>query len=94
MERETLLHELSKFINSSEAFKLMESSTLSRLVAVEGLTETLLSKYGNEVKEDPIKQQIGKYAREVMERHGYRIDRQTVRTRNNRLFSSGTRYIK
>lgn len=94
MSSNELLTKISRFMETKEALELLELSTASRLVAVEGLTTKLLNKFGDEVKENNIKQQIGKYARTIMERNGYRIEQQNVRTRNTQVFTSGTRYIK
>jgi hypothetical protein len=83
------------FLNAGDNLIRMETATYLERPAVQPLSPGLLVRFGEEVRQDRIKQMIGRMARQVMESHGYRIDRQNVRIpAEANVFSSGTRYIE
>ena len=79
------------YLNEQDNLVRMETASYLGRPAVEPLSPGLLQRFGPEVREDRIKQLIGRMARQILERRGYRIDRQNVRMKNN-MFTSGTRY--
>jgi hypothetical protein len=82
------------FLNESDNLVRMETATYLERPAVEALSPGLLTRFGDEVRRDRTKQMIGRMVRQILERHGYRIDRQNVRISGEQnVFASGTRYI-
>jgi hypothetical protein len=83
------------FLNERDNLIRMETATYLERPAVQPLSPGLLTRFGEEVRQDRIKQMIGRMARQVMESSGYRIDRQNVRIpAEANIFSSGTRYVE
>lgn len=81
------------FLNSPETVIRMETATYLSRPAVEPLSPILLDRFGEIVREDRMKQMIGHMARQVMEAHGYVVDRSNVRTSSpGNMFGSATRY--
>lgn len=85
--------EIWGFINEAENVVRMETATYLSRPAVEPLSPLLTVRFGNKVRGDRIKQMIGHMVRQVLERRGYRVDRNNVRiSREGNIFTSGTRY--
>jgi hypothetical protein len=83
------------FLNERDNLIRMETATYLERPAVQPLSPGLLARFGEEVRQDRVKQMIGRMARQVMESRGYRIDRQNVRIpAEANMFSSGTRYTE
>lgn len=80
------------FLNEPESILKMELASRLGRPAVEGLEEELLERFGDTVLADRVKQMIGHMARQVMERHGWRLDAQNVKINNGGPFSRGSRY--
>ncbi len=82
------------FLNERDNLIRMETATFLERPAVEPLSPGLLDRYGEEIRQDRVKQMIGRMARQILEARGYRIDRQNVRiSAEANIFSSGTRYV-
>ena len=95
LARSALGKALWVFLNEHDNLIRMETASDLERVAVEPLSERLLATFGDEIRQDRVKQMIGRMARQVMEERGYRIDRQNVRISSElNMFASGTRYIK
>ena len=90
----TLGQKLWEYLNSHESIIRMETATYLDRPAAEALCPDLLKTFGDEVRQDRIKQMIGNMIRQIIEPRGYQIDRQNVRVPPNRkdLFTSATRY--
>jgi hypothetical protein len=80
-------------LNRPDNIVRMETATLLDCVAVEPVGPILLREIGDEVRADRVKQAVGHMARQIMERLGYRVDRNNVRISRPGLFTSGTRYV-
>ncbi len=62
-------------------------------VQTEPLSPYLLSRFGDQIREDRIKQMTGHMIRQVLESRGYRVDWTNVRiNREGNIFTSATRY--
>ena len=71
----------------------METATYLSRPAVEPLSPYLVKRFGDQVREDRIKQMTGHMVRQVIESRAYRVDRNNVRiNRAGNIFVSGTRY--
>jgi len=82
------------FLNESDNLIRMETATSLERPAVEPLSPGLLDRFGEESRQDRVKQMIGRMVRQILEPRGYRIDRQNVRiSAAANIFSSGTRYV-
>jgi hypothetical protein len=84
---------LWEILNRSDNIVRMETATMLECVAVEPLGPVLLRELGDDVRVDRVKQTVGHMVRQVLERLGYRIDRNNVRIPRPGLFTSGTRYV-
>ena len=81
------------FLNDHDTLVRMETATDLERPAVEPLSPELLRRFGDGVRQDRVKQMIGRMVRQILEGRGYRIDRQNVRiSAPTNIFASGTRY--
>jgi hypothetical protein len=86
---------LWKFVNDHDNLIRMETATYLSRPAVEPLSPGLVARFGDEVRQDRVKQMIGRMVRQVMERRDYKMDQQSVRIpAEANMFSSGTRYAE
>ena len=86
--------EIWKFLNEPENVTRMETATYLSRPAVEPLSPFLLSRFGDRMRADRIKQMTGHMVRQVLENRGYRVDRNNVRiNRKGNIFTSATRYM-
>ncbi|WP_149472455.1 hypothetical protein [Roseomonas genomospecies 6] len=84
---------LWSLLNGHDALIRMETATYLGRPAVEPLSPELLQRFGDAVRQDRVKQMIGRMVRQILEARGYRIDRQNVRiSMPTNIFASGTRY--
>ena len=82
------------FLNEHDNLIRMETATYLERPAIEPLSPGLLLRFGDEVRQDRVKQMIGRMVRQILEPRGYRIDRQNVRIPEPaNMFASGTRYV-
>jgi len=86
--------EIWKLLNEHDNLIRMETATFLSRPAVEALSPVLLSRIGEEVRQDRMKQMVGRMVRQILERCGYQIDQQSVRIPKPNVFTSGTRYIE
>ncbi|MFZ0944702.1 MAG: hypothetical protein WB930_04180 [Syntrophobacteraceae bacterium] len=84
--------DLWNFLNSEENIIRMETATLLKRPAAEGIEEPLLETFGERVLLDRVKQMIGHMIRQIMERREYEVDMQNVRIASGAPFSRATRY--
>lgn len=81
------------FLNEHDNLIRMETATYLERPAVEPLSPGLVERFGDEARQDRVKQMIGRMVRQILEGRGYRIDRQNVRIpAPTNIFASGTRY--
>lgn len=82
------------FLNEPDNLIRMETATYLGRPAVEPLSPGLDDRFGAPAFEDRVKQTTGHMVRQIMERQGFRFDRNGVRitTAGNR-FTSGSRYV-
>ncbi len=85
-------HDLWTFLKLRDNLIRMETATILDRVAVEPLSTNLVIEFGEEVRDDRIKQMIGHMARQIMEALGYELDRTGLRITRPSLFTSGTSY--
>jgi hypothetical protein len=85
---------LWNFLNQPDNVIRMETASFLGRPAVEPLSTGLLEEFGSEIAQDRTKQMIGHMVRQIMEPLGYTIEQQGVRIVRNRVFSTGTRYVK
>jgi hypothetical protein len=83
---------LWRFLNSHESKLMMKTATKFRKPAVAAVSDELLADFGEEIRQDRIKQMIGHMVRQVMESEGYMIHSQNVPVRYGNLFNKGTSY--
>jgi hypothetical protein len=86
-------HALWEFLNQQDNVIRMETAVFLERAAIEPLGPALVKTFGEEVSDGRFKQMIGHMVRQILEAHGYTVDRGGLRiTRPNNLFTSGTRY--
>ncbi len=82
---------ISEFLGDESTVRLMVAASEAGRPAVEAIGSDLLRQFGDRVRPNPVKQQIGRLVRPIMESHGfepYKRHRQTKST----LFTAGTVY--
>ena len=85
--------ELWAYMSRADSLIRMETASFLERPAVEPLSPGLLQLFGEKVREDRIRQLLGRMARQLLENRGYQIDQQSVRIpAEHNVFSSGTRY--
>ena len=82
------------FLQEPSVLTRMDTATYLERPAIEVIAPLLIEKFGDDAKADRVKQMIGSMVRQILERRGYRLDRQHVPIPPKRrvLFSSGSRY--
>jgi hypothetical protein len=82
------------YLNEPDNLVRMDTATYLGRPAVEPLSPGLQARFGAPAFEDRVKQATGHMIRQIMERQGFKLDRNGVRitTPGNR-FTSGSRYV-
>lgn len=83
---------LWEFLKQPDNVIRMETATLLERAAVEPLAVGLVAEFGDEIRDDRIKQMIGHMAKQIMAELGYEIDRSALRITRPSLFTSATTY--
>ena len=83
-----------EFLKTHDSLLILETSTFLHRPALEGLQPKLLEAFDDKIREDRNKQMIGRMVRQIMECHGYSLDRTGVKIRNGDLFVTAARYRK
>lgn len=84
---------LWRFLLEQESVLRLEVASELRHPAVEGVAESLLERFGSDVRPDRVKQMVGHMVRQVLEARGFVLDAQNLRTRFGAgLFSRASRY--
>ncbi len=86
--------ELWGFLHEPDNLVRMETACYLSRPAIEPLSPGLLIRFGEPVRQDRIKQMIGRMVRQTIEPRGYQIDQQNVRITRENMFTSGTRYVE
>ena len=81
-----------KCLNEHDNVIRMETASLLRRPAVEPLSEILVDKFGDSIREDRTKQMIGHMVRQIMENKKFMLDAQNIVIRFGDLFSRASRY--
>ena len=84
------------FLNLPESRTRLETASFLQRPAVEAIAPSLLQAFGPEVLGYRMKQMVGSMVRQILEAHGYRLERQHVPIPRRRrvVFSSGSRYVR
>ncbi|MGY4366796.1 hypothetical protein ACVW1A_002861 [Bradyrhizobium sp. LB1.3] len=81
------------FLNEGENLIRMETASYLSRPALEALSPILKRRFGDAVFEDRIKRMTGHMVRQILEAHGYRLDRTGVRiTTEGNGYSTAARY--
>jgi hypothetical protein len=87
--------DLWNFLNAKESLIRFDTATFLRRPALQALQLQLLETFApKRIKEDRIKQMMGRMVRQIMERNGYRLEQTNVRITDGLLFSSAARYTR
>lgn len=83
------------YLISDDARLRLELTTQLGHPAVEGVGDRLLGQFGDNIKDDRVKQAIGHMVRAIMEHYGYHLEQKGVRCRKKKeVFVFGARYVK
>ncbi len=85
--------QLWNFLNEHDNLIRMETATDLKKPAVRALTNQLLSRFGEQVKEMRVKQMIGHMVKHIMKEREYEVDQRDVLV-NDGLFNKASRYRK
>ena len=66
------------FLNLPENITRLETASELSKPAVEGIGEQLLEEFGEDVREDRVKQMIGHMVRQILEQRGWVLDQSNV----------------
>jgi len=80
------------FLKRPDNLVRMETATLLERAAVEPLAPGFVAEFGDEARDDRIKQMIGHMTRQIMEALGFEHDRNGLRITRASLFTSGAIY--
>lgn len=89
------------FLNEDDNIIRMETASLLRRPAVEGIAKHLKNRFGTEIKHFRregkllrLKQMIGHMVKQIMAEQGFEVYKKGVRVITDDLFSKATRYYK
>jgi uncharacterized membrane protein YheB (UPF0754 family) len=85
--------QLWDFLNEHDNKIRMETATELKKPAVRALTNHLLKRFGEQVKEMRVKQMIGHMVKQIMDAKGFEVDQRDVLV-NDGLFNKASRYRK
>lgn len=88
----TIGQELWAFLNEHDNLIRMDTASELGRPAVEALATRLVERFGDQVRENRIKQMVGHMARQIMEGRGFALYTQGVKVRTGDLFSTASRY--
>ena len=85
--------EIWAYLQSPDMILRMKTASYLGKPAVEPLSPALLRQFGGEITQDRYKQMIGHMVRQIMEHHGYQLDRSGVKIRRpGNMFYSASKY--
>jgi len=85
--------EVWTFLNDRENLIRMETATYLSRPALEPLSPKLKARFGDAAFEDRMKRMTGHMVRQILEAHGYRLDRTGVRiTTEGNGYTTAARY--
>jgi excisionase family DNA binding protein len=84
--------DLRFFLNEHEIIIKMREASDGGRPAAEGIATDLVTRFGNDIKQDNLKKLIGRLIKPVMEEQGYRHYKRGVRCRPNPVFSVASSY--
>lgn len=87
-------HAIWQWLHDPKILQIMEVASYLRRPAVEALSPHLLAQFGARMRSQNMKQMVGHMVRQVLEQHGYRLDRNNMRIRRpDNIFYSGSAYV-
>ncbi len=81
------------YLNKNVTIAYLERAIELERPALVGMGWRLIEKFGDDVKNDTIKQAIGAMVRQILESRGHQFLKANVQFRNDELFASGAKYI-
>jgi hypothetical protein len=84
--------DILKFLGDHDNLIRMETASELSRPAVEPLADRFIARFGDDVRDDRVKQFIGFATRQVMEARGFRLDAKGIKVRVGDLFSVASRY--
>ncbi|PHQ99842.1 MAG: hypothetical protein COB39_01320 [Marinosulfonomonas sp.] len=82
------------FLNEDTNIIRMKTASYLSRPAIEALSPYIYEAFGDSVTVDRIKQMMGHMVRQIMERHGYRLQQGNVKiTAKGSIFSRASRYV-
>ncbi len=81
-----------EFLTREDNLIRLETASELKRPAVEAISTRLVKKFGDEVRQDRIKQMIGHMTRQIMEARGFALTGQNFKIRVGDLFSRGSKY--
>ena len=82
---------LSEFLADESTVRIMVAASEAGRPAVEAIGSDLLRQFGDRVRPNPVKQQIGRLVRPIMEMHGFEPHKRRRQAKST-LFTAGTVY--
>lgn len=81
------------YLNKNVTIAYLERAIELDRPALVGMGWRLIERFGEEVKNDVVKQAIGAMVRQILESRGHQFMKGNVAFRNDVLFASGAKYI-
>lgn len=86
--------QLWDFLGENDSTIRMETAAYLSRPSLEPLQPFLLSRFGDDVRSDRVKQMVGRMVRQKMEARGYVLEQVGVKVRTDDLFGTAARYKK
>lgn len=81
------------FLNEHDNIVMMKAACYFKKPAAQIMSEGLLNKFGDKIREDQIKQMIGAMIRQILESDGYEHEQHGMKVNDNdNLFTKASRY--
>jgi hypothetical protein len=84
--------QLWTFLNEANIIQSMIEASDNKRPAAEAIAHALVERFGNDIKQDRVKQFIGYLIRQVMEQNGYSHTAYGQKTKENPVFVKASRY--
>jgi len=85
-------NQLWEFLNEPSIVRSMIDASDNKRPAAEAIAPELVERFGNDIKQDRVKQFIGFLIRQVMEQNGYSHTAYGQQTKENPVFVKASRY--
>ena len=87
-------HQLWRFLTEPNIIHAMTDASDNKRPAAEAVASELYQRFGDDIRQDRVKQFIGFLIRQVMERNGYRHKSYGKQTRDNPIFVKASLYSR